>query len=43
MRFTEEHHAIRETVAQFVEKEINPHVEDWEKAGIFPAHEGDCN
>jgi len=39
MRFTEEHEAIRHTVARFVDTEINPHVEQWEKDGIFPAHE----
>ena len=39
MRFTEEHNAIRNTVSQFVEKEINPHVDEWEAEGIFPAHE----
>jgi citronellyl-CoA dehydrogenase len=39
MRFTEEHHAMRETVAQFIEKEINPYTEEWGKEGIFPAHE----
>lgn len=39
MRFTDEHHAIRQTTAQFIEKEINPYTEDWEKEGIFPAHE----
>lgn len=39
MKFTAEHHELRRTVRQFVEKEINPHVDDWEEAGIFPAHE----
>lgn len=39
MRFTDEHHAIRQTTAQFIEKEINPYTEEWEKEGIFPAHE----
>ena len=39
MRFTEEHNAIRNTVSQFVEKEINPYVDEWEAEGIFPAHE----
>jgi citronellyl-CoA dehydrogenase len=39
MQFTDQHNEIRRTVAQFVEKEINPHVEEWEEAGIFPAHE----
>lgn len=39
MRFTEEHHSLRKTVRDFVEKEINPNVDDWENAGAFPAHE----
>lgn len=39
MRFTDEHNAIRHTTAQFIDKEINPYAEEWEKAGIFPAHE----
>jgi citronellyl-CoA dehydrogenase len=39
MRFTEEHTQLRKTVRDFVEREINPHVDEWEKAGAFPAHE----
>ena len=39
MRFTEEHQAIRATTAKFVDAEINPHADEWEAAGIFPAHE----
>lgn len=39
MRFTEQHAAIRETVAQLVDKEINPYWHQWEADGIFPAHE----
>lgn len=39
MQFTDEHHALRETVRKFVETEINPHVDAWEEAGIFPARE----
>src|SRR4051812_18759324 len=39
MKFTEEHLQLRRTVRDFVEKEINPNVEAWEKAGAFPAHE----
>ena len=38
MRFTEEHEAIRNTIAQFIDKEINPYCDQWEKDGIFPAH-----
>jgi citronellyl-CoA dehydrogenase len=39
MRLTEEHRAIAQTVAQFVEKELNPHCDQWEREGIVPAHE----
>ena len=39
MRFTDEHNQLRRTVRDFVEKEINPHIDEWEKAGAFPAHE----
>lgn len=39
MRFTDEHRAIRQTIAQFIDKEINPHADEWERDGIFPAHE----
>lgn len=39
MQLTEEHEQIRETVRKFIETEINPHVDEWEKAEIFPAHE----
>ena len=39
MRFTEEHNAIRETTARFVDNEINPYADQWEAEGIFPAHE----
>jgi citronellyl-CoA dehydrogenase len=39
MQFTQEHDELRRTVERFVEQELNPHVEQWEEAGIFPAHE----
>src|SRR6476646_2467004 len=39
MKFTEEHLQLRRTVRDFVEKELNPHVDEWEAAGAFPAHE----
>lgn len=39
MRLTDDHHALRATVRQIVEREIDPHVDDWERAGIFPAHD----
>lgn len=37
MKFTEEHQMFRESLRRFIEKEINPYVEEWEQAEIFPA------
>ncbi len=34
--FSEEHELLRKTVRSWVEKEIKPHVEEWEAAGEFP-------
>lgn len=39
MKITHEHKELYRTVKKFVEDEINPHVEAWEAAGIWPAHE----
>lgn len=39
MQFTDEHNAIRSSVANFIDREINPHADRWEADGIFPAHE----
>lgn len=39
MQFTPEHEELRRTVAKFVETELNPHVDAWEAAEQFPAHE----
>lgn len=39
MQFTLEHDAFRATIRGFVENEINPYCDEWEAAGIFPAHE----
>ncbi|MCL6612099.1 MAG: acyl-CoA dehydrogenase family protein [Peptococcaceae bacterium] len=33
--FTEEHQAVRRTIRKFVETEIAPHVEEWEREGYF--------
>lgn len=38
MKWTPEHHALYDTVQRFVANELNPHVAEWEKAEIFPAH-----
>ena len=39
MKFTEQHRQLDDTVTRFVEKEINPYVDEWEKAEQFPSHE----
>src|SRR5262245_56764422 len=39
MDFTEEHEEIRRNVRRFIDAEINPYVDEWEAAGIFPAHD----
>jgi citronellyl-CoA dehydrogenase len=39
MRLTPEHDQFRAVVRRFVEQEINPYADDWEAAGVFPAHE----
>lgn len=39
MIFTQEHNELRRTVKNFVENEINPHCDEWEKAGTFPIRE----
>ena len=39
MIFTEEHNALRKTVSDFVDKELDPFVNEWEKAGQAPLHE----
>jgi citronellyl-CoA dehydrogenase len=39
VQFTAEHEAFRASVRDFVEHEVQPHVDEWEAAGMFPAHE----
>lgn len=39
MHFTQEHDELRRTVKNFVDKEINPYVDEWEKDGRFPMRE----
>lgn len=39
MRFTAEHDELRRTIRRIVDTEINPHVDAWEAAEIFPARE----
>ena len=37
--FTKAHQLFRETVRRFIDTEINPRMDEWEEAEIFPAHE----
>lgn len=39
MQFTAEHEQIRSTLKKFIDAEINPFVDEWEEAEIFPAHQ----
>jgi len=39
MQFTHEHDEIQRTLKRFIIEEINPHVDEWEAAEAFPAHE----
>lgn len=39
MQFTQEHNALRRTVKQFVQQEINPNVAAWEAEGRYPMRE----
>ena len=39
MIFTQEHEELRRSTRRFIDTEINPYVDEWEKAEIFPAKE----
>jgi citronellyl-CoA dehydrogenase len=39
MNFTQEHEEIRRNLKRLIDNEINPHVDAWEDAEQFPAHE----
>ena len=39
MNFTPEHRQLEDTVIRFCDKELNPHIAQWEAAGQFPSHE----
>jgi acyl-CoA dehydrogenase len=36
INYTEEHRKFREALRNFLEKEVTPHVDEWEEAGIVP-------
>jgi citronellyl-CoA dehydrogenase len=39
MQWTHEHEELQRNLKRFIDDEINPHVDEWEAAEIFPAHE----
>ncbi|MFV0385193.1 acyl-CoA dehydrogenase family protein [Paracoccus sp. (in: a-proteobacteria)] len=39
MILTHEHRELMDSVRKFAEQEINPHLDPWEEAEIYPAHE----
>jgi citronellyl-CoA dehydrogenase len=39
MKLTDEHEQLRDSLRKFIDREINPHVDQWEDEKIFPAHE----
>jgi citronellyl-CoA dehydrogenase len=39
MLLTDEHHAFRKMVRDYVEREVNPRIDDWEAAEMMPLHE----
>jgi citronellyl-CoA dehydrogenase len=39
MLFSQDHDEPRRILQKFIQSDINPHVDEWENAGIFPAHD----
>ncbi|RPE73111.1 citronellyl-CoA dehydrogenase [Tibeticola sediminis] len=39
MQFTHEHREIQKTLKRYIDEQINPYVDEWEAAEMFPAHE----
>ncbi len=39
MIYTEQHLELMRSIETFAEREINPYVDEWEEAGMLPAHE----
>ncbi|MAZ01705.1 MAG: acyl-CoA dehydrogenase [Sneathiella sp.] len=39
MIYGPEHRELIRSLGKFIDQEINPHVDEWEAAGAFPAHE----
>ena len=39
MLFTHEHQELARTTERVIAEHVNPYIDDWEKAEIYPAHE----
>ncbi|RYF82531.1 MAG: acyl-CoA dehydrogenase [Comamonadaceae bacterium] len=39
MQLTHEHEQLRSTIQRWIAEQVNPQVDEWEKAEIFPAHQ----
>lgn len=39
MQFSHEHREVQKTLKRYIDEHINPHVDEWEAAEMFPAHE----
>ena len=39
MKLSHEHHELQRSVKRWIDDHINPHVDEWEAAGRFPAHQ----
>ena len=39
MLFTPQHTELQRTLKNFIARELNPHIDEWEKAGISPLHD----
>ena len=39
MNYTHEHLEIQKTLKRYIDEHINPYVDEWEEAEIFPAHQ----
>ena len=39
MTLSHEHQQLFDTTKKFVEEQINPHADEWERKGLWPARE----
>ena len=39
MHYTHEHQEIQKTLKRYIDEHINPYVDEWEEAEMFPAHQ----